>query len=68
MKVRELIAALMEQDPDADVMVYSLTDEGASWANGILASVRGSLDDRPYVKGDWPDVGARKAKPIVIIR
>lgn len=69
MKVRELIAKLMECDPDAMVVVYSDLDEGADFASNILVTQTGFTNDpqRPYVKGDWPDSGIKVRLPMVII-
>ncbi len=70
MKVRELLALLMESDPEAQVMVYSEVDEGASWASGVIRCTTSMVleDHRPYVKGDWPDRGMKSKLPLVIIR
>lgn len=63
MKVRELIAALMEQDPDAEVILYNNLDESGSWAHGVLASERGDMTDRPTARHIWPDDGMDKNNP-----
>ena len=69
MKVRELVARLMECDPEAMVMVYSDLDEGASFLSGEFhVTVTGDLTDRWYVKADWPDARLKSRTPLVIIK
>lgn len=64
MKVKELIALLQQQNQDHPVMVYCRMSEDADWATGVRLSEDG--ENRPYVKGDYPDYG-EPLSPVVII-
>jgi hypothetical protein len=52
MTVKELIKALSNHDPNAEVFVYSQTDEGGDKATEVLSN-QGAVEAL-YFKGDAP--------------
>jgi hypothetical protein len=70
MKVRELIARLSKMNPEAMVMLYSELDEGASFAMGEFIATRTGedIENRWYVKADYPDCLMKARVPLVIIK
>lgn len=69
MTVKELIALLSAKNPNAHVMVWTHSED-AGLPSRVKESKWGDFRGRPYVKGDWPDLGWRcelNGQDIVII-
>lgn len=64
MTVKQLIEKLKKFPEDHKVLLYTDVGEDCDWAHDVMTGdpndiiERGNTySGRPYVKGDWPDVG-----------